>query len=182
LQRDSSIRRWAQQELMRAEHFASQYTVFAEGQIVVLDGDRVIGQGSGFFTDFDFEHPAHSLRRDSATTSTFAPTTRQARTTTAPTSAYIPTIAGAGIGKQIYRARKDLVRRYNKRGIVGGGAAARLRAATKHQLSVHDYVRRVVAGELRDTTLTFQLKRGLCRARTCSRTTSRTQRPTTGRR
>jgi hypothetical protein len=83
------------QELMRAEHFASQYTVFAEGQIVVLDGDRVIGQGSGFFTDFDFEHPATPSPRF-ATTSTFARTTRRARTTTAPTSAYTPTIMDAG--------------------------------------------------------------------------------------
>ena len=50
-----------EQELMRVEHFASQYTFFAEGQVVVLDGVRVIGQGSGFFTDFDFEHPAHTF-------------------------------------------------------------------------------------------------------------------------
>ena len=46
-------------ELMRVEHYASQYAVFAEGQIVVLDGERVIGQGSGFFIDFDFAHPEH---------------------------------------------------------------------------------------------------------------------------
>ena len=40
---------------MRVEHYASQYSIFAEGQIVVLDGERVIGQGSGFFIDFDFD-------------------------------------------------------------------------------------------------------------------------------
>src|SRR3990172_2133252 len=49
------------QELMRSEHFASQYAVFAEGQIVVLDGERVIGQGSGFFIDFDFDQHAHTF-------------------------------------------------------------------------------------------------------------------------
>ena len=61
LQRDS-YPTLAAQELMRVEHFASQYAVFAEGQIVVLDGDRVIGQGSGFFSDFDFANHAHSFR------------------------------------------------------------------------------------------------------------------------
>ena len=35
--------------------------MFAEGQIVVLDGEQVIGQGSGFFTDFDFENPQHQF-------------------------------------------------------------------------------------------------------------------------
>ncbi|MCB0065247.1 MAG: GNAT family N-acetyltransferase, partial [Caldilineaceae bacterium] len=50
-----------QQELMVAEHFASQHRIFAEGQIVVLDGEQVIGQGSGFFTDFDFDHPDHTF-------------------------------------------------------------------------------------------------------------------------
>ena len=47
------------QELMRVEHYASQYSIFPEGQIVVLDGERVIGQGSGFFIDFDFGNPDH---------------------------------------------------------------------------------------------------------------------------
>ena len=146
------------QELMRTAHFASQYTVFAEGQIVVLNGDRVIGQGSGFFIDFDFEHPAHTFAE---ICDNFYFRTHD------PAGAYYygadisvhPDYRGRGLGKLIYAARKDVVRRYNKRGIVGGGLLPGY-AQHKHAMTVHEYVNKVIAGELRDTTLTFQLKQG----------------------
>jgi len=48
-------------ELMRVEHFESQYKVFPEGQFVAIDGDRIVGQGSGFFTDFDLTDPKHTF-------------------------------------------------------------------------------------------------------------------------
>jgi GNAT superfamily N-acetyltransferase len=143
---------------MRAEHFASQYTVFAEGQIVVLDGERVIGQGSGFFTDFDFAHPAHTFAE---ICDNFYFRTHD------PAGAYYygadisvhPDYRGRGLGKLIYAARKDVVRRYHKRGIVGGGLLPGY-AQHKHALTVHEYVDKVIAGELQDSTLSFQLKQG----------------------
>jgi len=145
-------------ELMRVEHFASQYEVFAEGQIVVLDGARVIGQGSGFFLDFDFEHPAHTF---AGVCDNFYFRTHD------PNGAYYygadisvhPDYRGRGIGKLLYQARKDLLRRRNRRGIVAGGLIPGF-ARYKDKMSVHDYVARVVAGELTDPTLTFQLKQG----------------------
>lgn len=147
-----------EQELMRVEHFASQYAVFAEGQIVVLDGDRVIGQGSGFFTDFDFANHAHSFREFCDHFYFRNHDWDGAYYYGADISVH-PDYRGRGIGKQIYRVRKDLVRRYNKQGIVAGGVLPGY-ARHKHSLSPQEYVRRVVAGELRDPTLTFQLREG----------------------
>ena len=146
------------QELMRAEHFASQYAVFAAGQIVVLDGERVIGQGSGFFTDFDFAHPAHTFAE---ICDNFYFRTHD------PAGAYYygadisvhPDYRGRGLGKLIYAARKEVVRRCNRRGIVGGGLLPGF-AQHKHAISIREYVDKVIAGELRDTTLSFQLKQG----------------------
>jgi GNAT superfamily N-acetyltransferase len=146
------------QELMRVEHYASQHEVFAEGQIVILDGERVVGQGSGFFIDFDFEDPHH---RFSEICDAFYFRNHK------PDGAYYygadisvhPQYRGRGIGKLIYKARKDLVRRYNRRGIVAGGVLPGF-VHYKHQISVQDYVAAVVAGELFDPTLSFQLKEG----------------------
>jgi GNAT superfamily N-acetyltransferase len=146
------------QELMRIEHYTSQHTVFPEGQIVVLDGERVIGQGSGFFTDFDFDHPDHTF---SEICDNFYFRNHD------PNGAYYygadisvhPDYRGRGIGKLIYRARKDIVRRYNRRGIVAGGVLPGF-VHYKHQMRVQDYVAQVLAGELFDPTLTFQLKEG----------------------
>ena len=58
---DALRREIANNELMRAEHFAAQYELFPQGQFVALIDDQVVGQGSGFFIDFDFDHPDHSF-------------------------------------------------------------------------------------------------------------------------
>lgn len=64
-----------------------------------------------------------------------------------------------GIGKQLYAARRELVRRLGLRRIRAG---ARLRNYHRHaaKLSPDLYVERVVRGELRDPTLSFQLREG----------------------
>jgi GNAT superfamily N-acetyltransferase len=146
------------QELMRVEHYASQYGVFPEGQIVVLDGERVIGQGSGFFIDFDFEQPDHRFSEicDGFYFRNHSP--HGAYYYGADISVH-PDYRGRGIGKLIYYARKELVRRYNKRGIVAGGVLPGF-VHYKHQMNVQAYVEAVLSGELFDPTLTFQLKEG----------------------
>jgi GNAT superfamily N-acetyltransferase len=147
-----------EQELMNEAHFASQYALFPEGQIVALDGDRVVGQGSGFFTDFDFDDPDHTFSEICAG---FYFTNHD------PDGDYYygadisvhPDYRGLGIGKQIYAARKDVVRRHGKKGIVAGGLLPGF-ADYKDQMTVQDYVDKVIAGELYDGTLSFQLKMG----------------------
>jgi len=146
------------QELMRTEHFASQYTLFAAGQIVVLDGERVIGQGSGFFCNFDFDQPTHTFTEfcDHFYFRNHNPD--GAYYYGADISVH-PDYRGRSIGKMIYQARKALVRSHNKRGIVAGGLLPGF-ARYKHQMSAHAYVDKVVACELKDPTLSFQLKEG----------------------
>lgn len=145
-------------ELMQVHHFASQYAIFPEGQIVVLTGDEVIGQGSGFFIDFDFANPQHTF---SGICAGFYFTSHN------PAGAYYygadisvhPAYRGQGIGRRIYAARQALVQRYNRRGIVAGGLIPGY-ANYKGKLGVQEYVDRVVAGELTDPTLSFQLRNG----------------------
>lgn len=148
----------APHELMRVEHFAKQYEVFAAGQIVALVDGRVVGQGSGFFIDFDFDHPNH---RFSEICAGFYFTNHN------PDGAWYygadisvhPDYRGQGIGRRIYAARKELVQAANRRGIVAGGLIPGY-AAHKAALSVQEYVDAVVAGRLDDPTLTFQRKMG----------------------
>ena len=146
------------QELMRAEHFAAQYMLFPQGQFVALLDDRVVGQGSGFFINFDFDHPNHTFREICAE---FYFTHHD------PDGAYYygadisvhPEMRGRGIGRLIYGARKALVISANRRGIVAGGLIPGF-AAYKAQMTPHEYVRRVLVGELQDATLNFQLRMG----------------------
>jgi GNAT superfamily N-acetyltransferase len=145
-------------ELMHAEHFAAQFQLFPEGQIVVVDGEQVVGQGSGFFINFDFAHPNHRFREICAG---FFFSNHD------PLGAYYygadisvhPAYRRRGIGKQIYSARKTLVMQRQRRGIVGGGLIPDYIHHSAH-LTVSQYVEKVIAGELNDSTLTFQLRMG----------------------
>jgi len=64
-----------------------------------------------------------------------------------------------GIGHQLYIRRKDLVRRFAKAGIGKRCSCSRMSHREWHRL-YSDYVDKVVAGELYDPTLSFQLKNG----------------------
>lgn len=128
---------------------------FPDGNFVVLDGERPIGMGLGILVDFDFEHTQHSLADIGAT---------ELHDPDAPwyygtdISVY-PEYRGRGIGRKLYELRKDCVRRLNKRGIVAGGV---LPGYADHidAMSAQEYIDKVVAGELYDPTLTFQLENG----------------------
>jgi hypothetical protein len=66
---------------------------------------------------------------------------------------------GRGIGGLLYAARRSLVERLGLKRIRAG---ARLRGYAAHasRMSPEDYVIRVIRGELRDPTLSFQIRHG----------------------
>ena len=148
----------APHERLRREHFLNHVRLFPECNFVVLDGARIVGLGSGFLTDFDFERTGHTF---------WEMISEGFYTRHNPEGAWYyggdisvhPDYRGLGLGRWLYDARKSVVRRFGRRGIVAGGMLPGY-AAHKETLSVPDYVAKVVAGELSDPTLSFQLKNG----------------------
>lgn len=145
-------------ELISEADMRASARVFPEGFFVVLDGDRVVGQGAGIFLDFDFSRPQHSILEI---------TGEHQCANHRPEGAWYygtdiavhPDYRRRGIGKMLYDLRKDLVRRHHKRGILAGGHIPGF-AAHKHAMSAAEYIDRVVRGELYDPTLSFQLRSG----------------------
>lgn len=148
----------ADDELMREEHFLNHCRLFAQGNFVALDENRVIGLGSGFLIDFNFGQAQHSFQEiiDGGFYSRHDPD--GVWYYGADISVH-PDYRRRGVGSMLYRARKDVVMRLNRRGIVAGGLIPGY-ADHKATLTARDYVDRVVAGELYDSTLSFQLGRG----------------------
>jgi GNAT superfamily N-acetyltransferase len=156
------------QELMRAEHFLHHLRVFPEADLVAVahvgrDGapladPQVVGLGSGFFVDFDFAHPGHTFREliDDGWYGRHDP---DGAWYYGADVSVDPAWRGLGLGRRLYDARKDLVRRFGKRGIVAGGVLPGF-ARHKHALTAAAYVAKVVAGKLVDPTLTMQLRNG----------------------
>ncbi len=146
------------EDLLSEEDIRAYARVFPEGFFVVLDGDRVVGQGAGIFLDFDFDHPQHSITEITGE--------HQCGNHDPDGDWYYgtdivvhPDYRRRGIGRELYRLRKDLVRRCGKRGIIAGGYMPGF-AHHKHEMSAEEYVAKVAAGELYDPTLTFQLENG----------------------
>lgn len=143
-------------DLLHEDDIRAYVRTFPEGFFVVLDGDRVAGQGAGIFLDFDFDHPQHTIREI---------TGEHQCGNHNPLGAWYygtdlavhPDYRRRGIGKSLYEVRKDLVRRHNKRGIIAGGHVPGY-AAHKAEMSIAQYVDQVAGGELYDPTLSFQIE------------------------
>jgi len=145
-------------ELMRAEHFLNHCRLFPEGNFVARHGARVIGLGSGFLIDFDFEQPQHSFQ-DIIDGGYYSAHDPGGDWYYGGDISVHPDFRRRGVGSLLYHARMKIVKRLNRRGIVAGGLIPGY-AEHKSLLTPQAYVDKVVAGELYDSTLSFQLNRG----------------------
>lgn len=132
--------------------------VFPEGYFVALLDGVPVGQGAGIFLDFDFDDPQHTL--DGITGENQCGNHDPDGEWYYGTDISVhPAYRGLGVGRLLYEARKDLVVREGKRGIIAGASLPGY-FEHKHEMTASEYVDRVVAGELTDPTLTFQLANG----------------------
>ena len=145
-------------DLLSQEDIEAYARTFPEGYFVAMVDDRAVGMGAGIYLDFDFEDPQHTIASISGE--------HQCGNHDPDGEWYygtditvLPEFRGRGIGGMLYEKRKGLVVRDGKRGIIAGGS---LPGYFDHKatMPIQDYVDRVVAGELTDPTLTFQMSHG----------------------
>jgi GNAT superfamily N-acetyltransferase len=146
------------------EQLTSHITVFPEGQFVAIDEQapadaRVVGMAASLIVLWD-DYSMDSSWRDFTANGTFVNhDPDRGRTIYAAEVMTHPRMQGRGVGKLLYRARRELCERLGKLRIRGG---ARLVGYHRYAatMSPEDYTAAVVRGELTDDTLTFQLKQG----------------------
>ena len=131
---------------------------FPEGYFVAMVEGRPVGMGAGIYLDFDFSSPQHTIVSITGEhqCGNHDP---QGDWYYGTDITVLPEFRGRGIGRMLYEKRKALVIRDRKRGIIAGGALPGY-FEYKRTLPVEEYVAKVVAGELRDPTLTFQMENG----------------------
>jgi 4-aminobutyrate aminotransferase/(S)-3-amino-2-methylpropionate transaminase len=121
----------------------------------VLDSDRVVGATATIRLHFDFDHITH----------TFGEIIQGGWLTShEPDGDWLygadigvdPAYRGRGLATALYAARQELVWRRGLKGQVTGGML-RGYGAVKHQMSAQDYYDGVVAGRIKDETLSMQL-------------------------
>jgi GNAT superfamily N-acetyltransferase len=146
------------EHLLSAADIRAYARVFPEGYFVALVEGRPVGQGAGIFIDFDFEHPGHTLAEITGE-SQCGNHDPDGQWYYGTDISVHPDFRGRGIGGLLYEARKDLVIREGKRGIIAGASLPGF-VDHKDSMSAKDYVDRVVAGDMSDPTLSFQLSHG----------------------
>ncbi|MEP7119227.1 MAG: aminotransferase class III-fold pyridoxal phosphate-dependent enzyme, partial [Acidobacteriota bacterium] len=145
-------------ERFKTRHYRRHLELFDEGQFVALDGERVVGATATIRMHFDFDHIDH----------TFADIIQGGWLTShEPDGDWLygadigvdPSYRGRGLATALYAARQELVWRRGLRGQVTGGML-RGYGAVKHEMSAADYYAAVVAGRIKDATLSMQLAIG----------------------
>ena len=145
-------------DLYNADELRVLAKTFPEGNFVVLDEGRPVGMGLGILVEFDFAHTSHALVDITGENGVEHHSIDHPWYYGTDISVY-PEYRGRGIGRRLYELRKDCVRRLGKRGIVAGGVIPGY-ADHIDTMSAQAYIDKVVAGELYDPTLTFQLENG----------------------
>ncbi len=145
-------------ELLLREHFIKHCELFPEGNFVAMIDEVIVGLGSGFLTDFDFDNPGHTYMGIIA---------GGYYTKHDPNGDWYyggdisvhPAYRRRGIGGKLYDARQGIVKHLNKRGIVAGGLIPTY-AEYKDEMTPQEYVEHVIQGKIYGKTLTFQLNNG----------------------
>ena len=141
------------------EQLTSHLNVFPEGQLVAEAEGRIVGMAASLIVLWD-DYTMDTSWREFTDYGTFRNHDPERGHTLYGAEIMVhPEWQGAGIGKLLYGARRQLVARL---GLLRIRAGARLAGYHRYAdtLSPEDYVRRVVAGALSDPTLSFQLSRG----------------------
>jgi GNAT superfamily N-acetyltransferase len=145
-------------DLLSADDIRAYARVFPEGYFVAMIEGRPVGMGAGIFLDFDFDNPQHTIM-DITGENQCGNHNPSGEWYYGTDITVLPEFRGRGIGNLLYDRRKAFVRKHGKRGIIAGGALPGF-FDHKRTMPIGEYVGRVVAGELRDQTLTFQLANG----------------------
>lgn len=143
-----------------AAQLISHLEVFPEGQFVAVEEgtERVLGMAASLIVSWD-DYDMTTSWRDFTEHGTFRNHNPNGRTLYGAEVMVRPDEQGRGIGKKIYKARRALVREL---GLLRIRAGARLCGYHLHadHLTAEQYVLRVMADDLSDPTLSFQISQG----------------------
>lgn len=135
-----------------------QQAAFPDGFLVAIHQDRVVGYATSLIVQLDDDSPWYSY--DEITGGgAFTTHSDSGDTLYGADIAVHSEYQGRGVAAALYEGRKKLLKRLNLRRMVAGGRIPGYRAVAD-TLSPEDYVEKVVAGELSDSSLNAHLKAG----------------------
>lgn len=145
-------------ERFKTAHYLRHIELFADGQFVALDGDRVVGATTTLRLCFDFEHIDHRFA-DIIDGGWLTPHDPNGDWLYGADLGVHPEYRGRGLATALYAARQEVVWRQKLIGQVTAGMISGY-GSVKDQISAEDYYKAVVEGRISDPTLSMQLHVG----------------------
>jgi GNAT superfamily N-acetyltransferase len=144
----------ADDQRFKAAHYRRHLELFPEGQLCVVDGERVVGMTSTIRLDFDFAHPQHRFSEiiQGGWLTSHQPEGRWLYGADVGTH---PDYRGRGNARALYAARHALVRRLGLEGQVTVGMPSGY-GAVADAMTAQEYLGDVVAGTRVDPTISVQ--------------------------
>jgi len=145
----------------KAEQLESHLKIFPEGQFVAVEpgSERIVGMAASLVLLWE-DYEIDTNWRDFTDLGYFTNHDPEyGRTLYGAEVMVRPDCQGRGIGKALYKARRELTQRL---GLLRIRAGSRLRGYHRYAatLTAEEYVAHVVQGEIGDPTLSFQLNQG----------------------
>jgi predicted amidohydrolase/GNAT superfamily N-acetyltransferase len=142
-----------------ASHLASHMRVFPQGQFVAEVDGKIVGAASTLVVNLGSNPLRHHTWSGITDSGYFTSHDLQGDTLYGADIYVHPDARGLGVGAALYETRRQLCRKLNKRRILAGGRLWNY-SEQADTMSAHEYAQRVVAGELKDLVLSFQLREG----------------------
>lgn len=137
------------------DEFASQVSIFAEGQICIEDKGKVVAAALSMIIDYDEYREPHTYQ-DIIGKGDFNNHDPDGNCLYGIDVFVHPEYQGMRLGRRLYDARKELCENLNLRGILIGGRIPGYK--DYHQeYTPHQYIQKVKNKELHDPVLSFQL-------------------------
>jgi predicted N-acetyltransferase YhbS len=145
-------------ERFQCAHFLKHLELFEDGQFVALDGPTVVGATSTLRLNFDLNRVDHSFG-DIIQGGWLTSHQPDGQWLYGADVSVRPEYRGRGLATALYAARQELVWRLHLKGQVTAGMIPGY-GPVKNAMSAEAYYEAVLAGRIRDPTLSMQMKVG----------------------
>jgi GNAT superfamily N-acetyltransferase len=146
----------SEKERMTEAHFKRHMEIFPEGQMIVLDGEKVIASTTTILQNYHKGHHTFLEISDNLWLGTHDP---NAKWLYGLDVSVHPDYRGQGIARALYDARQDLAKLLGTKGQMTAGMPIGF-DKIKDQMTIIEYCDKVIKGQITDPTITAQTKCG----------------------
>lgn len=149
----------AEDEILHEAHYLKHLDIFPEGQLVALDGDRVIGGTTTMRYHFDIEHPVHHTFSETVAGGWLTNHDPEGEWLYGIDVSVHPDYRGRGIAKSFYSIRQEIAKQLGCKGQLTVGMLNGYIQYAK-QMDIDTYYQKVLNHEIFDPTVSVQEKIG----------------------